>query len=99
MSLVTRNQLPGNMWIQFPGQPPQVGRGHSLAAAVVVEETPDAALVGGQVYWSGLAGTQWFFSPREDLAAVLMTQRYGGADLPYWTDFMSALRRDLRRGR
>jgi CubicO group peptidase (beta-lactamase class C family) len=96
MALVTRNQLPKDMWIQFPGEPPQVGRGHSFAAAVVVEEKPDVALVEGQVYWGGLAGTKWFFSPREDLAAVLMTQRYLGSDLPYWPAFLRALREDLR---
>jgi CubicO group peptidase (beta-lactamase class C family) len=96
MELVTRNQLPAGMWIQFPGQPPQVGRGHSLAAAVVVQEAPGVSLAEGQVYWGGLAGTKWFFSPREDLAAVLMTQRYMGSDLPYWPEFMRALREDLR---
>jgi CubicO group peptidase (beta-lactamase class C family) len=95
MALVTRNQLPEAMWIQFPGQPLQVGRGHSLAAAVIAEETPGVALVEGQVYWGGLAGTKWFFSPREDLAAVLMTQRYMGSDLPYWPNFLRALRQDL----
>jgi CubicO group peptidase (beta-lactamase class C family) len=96
MELVTRNQLPPGMWIQFPGQPLQVGRGHSLAAAVVVQEMPDVALVEGQVYWGGLAATKWFFSPREDLAAVLMTQRYMGSDLPFWPEFLRAVREDLR---
>ena len=96
MELVTRNQLPEGMWIQFPGQPPQVGRGHSLAAAVVVQETPGVALAEGQVYWGGLAGTKWFFSPREDLGAVLMTQRYMGSDLPFWPEFLRALHTDLR---
>jgi CubicO group peptidase (beta-lactamase class C family) len=95
MELVTRNQLPAGMWIHFPGQPVQVGRGHSLAAAVVMAQTPGIALAKGQVYWGGLAGTKWFFSPREDLGAVLMTQRYMGSDLPFWPDFMRALRRDL----
>lgn len=95
MTLVTSNQLPDHMWIQFPGQPTQVGRGHSLAAAVIVQETPRVALAEGQVYWGGLAGTKWFFSPREDLAAVLMTQRYMGSELPYWPDFLRALRQDL----
>lgn len=97
MELVTRNQLREGMWIQFPGLPVQAGRGHSLAGAVVVQETPGVALAEGQVYWGGLAGTKWFFSPREDLAAVLMTQRYMGSDLPYWPDFLRALREDLRR--
>lgn len=96
MELVTRNQLPAGMWIRFPGQPVQVGRGHSFAAAVVVEETPGVSLVPGQVYWGGLAGTKWFFSPDEDLAAVVMTQRFLGSDLPYWPAFLRALRQDLR---
>jgi CubicO group peptidase (beta-lactamase class C family) len=99
MELVTRNQLPEGLWIQFPGQPPQFGRGHSLAAAVVVHETPGVSLAEGQVYWGGLAGTKWFFSPREDLAAVLMTQRYMGSDLPYWPEFLRALRHDLETAR
>jgi CubicO group peptidase (beta-lactamase class C family) len=96
MALVTRNQLPQGMWIRFPDQPLQVGRGHSLAAAVVVEEKPELGLAKGQVYWGGLAGTKWFFSPREELAVVLMTQRYMGSDLPYWPAFLRALRQDLR---
>jgi CubicO group peptidase (beta-lactamase class C family) len=95
MELVTRNQLPQGMWIQFPGEPLQVGRGHSLAAAAVVEQQPELGLAEGQVYWGGLAGTKWFFSPREELAAVLMTQRYMGSDLPYWPAFLRALRQDL----
>ena len=99
MELVTRNQLPAGMWIQFPGQPLQVGRGHSLAAAVVVREAPGVAQAEGQVYWGGLAGTKWFFSRREDLAAVLMTQRYMGSDLPYWPGFLQALREDLQGAR
>lgn len=97
MEFVTRNQLPEGMWIRFPGEPLQVGRGHSLAAAVVVQEVPGVALVQGQVYWGGLAGTKWFFSPREDLAAVLMTQRYMGSDLPFWPEFLRALRQDIAR--
>jgi CubicO group peptidase (beta-lactamase class C family) len=96
MELVTRNQLPQGMGIQFPDQPLRVGRGHSLAAAVVVEEKPELGLAKGQVYWGGLAGTKWFFSPREELAVVLMTQRYMGSDLPYWPAFLRALRQDLR---
>lgn len=96
MELVTRNQLPQGMWIRFPGEPVQVGRGHSLAAAIVSHETEGVPFTEGQVYWGGLAGTKWFFSQREDLAAVLMTQRYMGGDLPYWPDFLRALREDLR---
>jgi CubicO group peptidase (beta-lactamase class C family) len=95
MPLVTGNQLPAGMWLRFPGQPERTGHGHSLAAAIVVQPSGDRAFAEGDVYWGGLAGTKWFFSPRDDLGAVLMTQRFGGSDLPYWPDFLRALRRDL----
>ncbi|MBC5781422.1 beta-lactamase family protein [Ramlibacter sp. USB13] len=96
MELVTRNQLPEGMWIQFPGLPVQQGRGHSLAGAVVVDGSHAVSLGEGQVDWGGLAGTKWAFSPREGVGAVLMTQRYMGSDLPYWPGFLRALREDLR---
>lgn len=85
LPLVTDNQLPAGMWISFPGAPPEHGRGHSFAASVNVEN--------GELQWGGLAGTKWMLSPREDLAAVLMTQRYMGVELPYWQQFKDGVRR------
>lgn len=83
LPLVTANQLPAGMWIGFPGAPLEQGRGHSFAASVM----------DGELQWGGLAGTKWFLAPRENLAAVLMTQRYMGADLTYWTQFKALVRR------
>jgi CubicO group peptidase (beta-lactamase class C family) len=93
MRYVTENQLPPGMWVGFPNAPLQVGRGHSFAASVRVEaSSAEPSSLPGEVQWGGLAATKWFFSPREQLAAVLMTQRYMGSDLPFWPEFKALLR-------
>jgi CubicO group peptidase (beta-lactamase class C family) len=93
MPLLLHNQLQPGQWIGFPGEPLQEGRGHSLAASVRVQPSAaDPAGAVGELQWGGLAGTQWFISPRDGLAAVLMTQRYMGFGLQYWTRFKQLVR-------
>lgn len=96
MALVLQNQLPPGQWIGGAGIPAVPGRGHSLAGSVTVQPSPlDPGSVEGELQWGGLAGTKWSVSPREDLAMVLMTQRYMGADLPVWTEFKQQVRAAL----
>jgi CubicO group peptidase (beta-lactamase class C family) len=93
MPLLTQNQLAPGQWIAFAGHPGLDGIGHSFGASVTVQASaanPDS--VEGEIAWSGLAGTQWMISPRENLAAVLMTQRYMGSWLPFWARFKQLLR-------
>jgi CubicO group peptidase (beta-lactamase class C family) len=93
MRFVEQNQLPEGMWIQFPGFPMIQGRGHSFASSVTVEAfAGDPTSRPGDMQWGGLAGTHWFYSPRERLGAVLMTQRYMGFGLPFWPQFKQAVR-------
>lgn len=96
MPLLLQNQLAPGQWIGGAGIPAVPGRGHSFAGSVTVEPSAvDPASVPGQLQWGGLAGTKWFLSPREDLAAVLMTQRYMGSELAFWGEFQQALRAAL----
>ncbi|MDM0015254.1 serine hydrolase domain-containing protein [Variovorax sp. J22P168] len=98
MRLVEQNQLPDGMWIQFPGSPMIKGRGHSFVSSVTVdsfEGEPNSR--PGDLQWGGLAGTHWFYSPRERLGAVLMTQRYMGFGLPFWSEFKQAVRASGQR--
>lgn len=96
MSLVTQNQLPAGMWVGFPGLPVQDGRGHSLAASVRVRPSAyEPGTPAGDVAWGGLAGTDWFFSPAEQLAVVFMTQRYMGSGLPLQAEFKRRVREAL----
>lgn len=93
MPLLTDNQLAPGQWVGFPGTPLLEGRGHSLAASVTVRTAPaDPSSVAGELQWGGLAGTNWLISPRENVAAVLMTQRYMGFGLPFWSNFKQLLR-------
>jgi CubicO group peptidase (beta-lactamase class C family) len=87
LALMASNQLPAGRWIEFPGRPAMVGRGHGLAGGVLMVPDalshPDAA---GELYWGGLAGTQWWISSRHDFAAAIMAQRWFGHDHPFVVD-------------
>jgi CubicO group peptidase (beta-lactamase class C family) len=79
IGMMSTNQLPDGMWVEFPNMPPFVGRGFGLGSSVAVQPGPyDPKEVTGEVSWGGLAGTVWWFNPRLDIAGVLMTQRYYG---------------------
>ena len=88
MPWLMRNQLGPGQWIGGPGITPVEGRGHSFGGSVTVQRSRiDPASLEGDVQWGGLAGTQWCISPSQDLALVLMMQRYMGSDLPFWSEF------------
>lgn len=100
MPLLYRNELAPGQWIGCPGIPALKGRGQSVVGSVTVEPSEDdPASVTGDLQWSGLAGTHWLVSPRDDIAAVFMTQRFAGSDLPVWPAFKQALRQALAAAR
>ena len=79
ISIMATNQLPEGMKLQIPNLPPIAGRGFGLGSSVVLSPAPfDPREVTGEVSWGGLAGTDWWFNPRLNIAGVLMTQRYFG---------------------
>jgi CubicO group peptidase (beta-lactamase class C family) len=84
LELMARNRLPESCFIQFPGFPPQVGRGHGLAGGVILAPTRlDHPQAAGELYWGGMAGTMWWVSAAHNFAAVVMTQRWLGFGHPY----------------
>jgi CubicO group peptidase (beta-lactamase class C family) len=97
LPLLFLNHLAPGQWIGYPGFPRVEGRGHSLAGSVTVQASaidPHSAI--GELQWGGLAATKWFVSPAENIAAVLMTQRYMGSELPFWGEFKQLVRQALR---
>jgi CubicO group peptidase (beta-lactamase class C family) len=93
---VVDNQLRPGLWIGFPGEPRITGRGHSFACSVTVQASAaDPSSEAGDLQWGGMAGTHWWISPSRQLAAVLMTQRYMGYGLPFWTEFKGLVRAAL----
>lgn len=77
--MMATNQLPEGMKLQIPNLPPVMGRSFGLGSSVVLGPAPfDPPEVTGEVSWGGLAGTDWWFNPRLNIAGVLMTQRFFG---------------------
>ena len=88
------NQLPAGRFIGFPNVGVFAGKGHGLAGGVVVTppatEHPQAA---GELYWGGMAATQWWIAPGREFAGVVMTQRWLGHGDPFVAD----LKREVYR--
>jgi CubicO group peptidase (beta-lactamase class C family) len=76
IALMMANQLPEGMWIRFPIVGELRGRGFGVAGALVSERSPlDHSDATGELFWGGYAGTQWWISPRANVAGLMMTQR------------------------
>ena len=88
LELMMSNQLPDGMWQRFPGFGELEGRGFGLAGGLIVEPTPlDHEASTGELYWGGVAGTQWWISPRANTAGLLMTQRQMAFAHPFAFEF------------
>ena len=77
----------------FPGYFDNRGWGFGVA---VVTGRDDVSAVPGRFGWDGGSGTSWWADPREDLTAILLTQRGGfplasGAYLDFWTSVYQAI--------
>jgi len=53
---------------------------------VVTPAKVDHPESGSELYWGGLAGTQWWLHPRHRVAGVLLTQRWMGFGDPFVAD-------------
>jgi CubicO group peptidase (beta-lactamase class C family) len=88
IALMMTNQLAESVWMRFPITGDLVGRGYGLAGGLIVQPSPlhhpDAS---GELYWGGLAGTQWWISPKTNVAGLLMTQRQMAFFHPFAFEF------------
>lgn len=76
IALMMTNQLPGGLSVRFPGVGELHGRGFGLAGALILAPARrDHENSIGELYWGGVAGTQWWISPRANVAGLMMTQR------------------------
>lgn len=88
------NRLPAGMVQTFPGTGPLPGRGHGWAGGIVLAPAEaDHPQREGELYWGGMAATQWWISARHGFAAALMTQRLWGFGDPFVAD----LKREVYR--
>jgi CubicO group peptidase (beta-lactamase class C family) len=82
------NQLPEGQWIRFALMGEQPGKVHGLAGGIIQTPSkfdhPDAS---GEFYWGGVAGTQWWISPKRNMAGVMMAQRQMSFVHPFSFEF------------
>ena len=70
-------------------------RGWGFGVAVVTRRD-DLAAVPGMFGWDGGLGTSWYSDPREEMVAILMTQRavfllFSAVYLDFWTSAYQAI--------
>jgi CubicO group peptidase (beta-lactamase class C family) len=76
IALMMTNQLADGVWMRFPMVGDLHGKGFGLAGGLILQPSQlDHKDSTGELYWGGVAGTQWWISPKADVAGVLMTQR------------------------
>jgi CubicO group peptidase (beta-lactamase class C family) len=92
------NQLPDGVWMRFAMTGEAVGKGYGLAGAVTVQPAPyDHADSRGEFWWGGVAGTQWWISPKTGVAGLLMTQRQMAFFHPFAIEFKRLAYEAVRR--
>ena len=78
------NQLAAGVSVRFATQGDVPGKGFGLGGSVThAPSSIEPQSATGEFQWGGLAGTHWWISPRNNLAAVVMTQRV----MAFWHPF------------
>ena len=74
--------------MRFPVVGELRGRAFGLAGGLILEPSPfDHESSIGELYWGGVAGTQWWISPKADVAGLMMTQRQMAFAHPFAVEF------------
>jgi len=98
IALMMTNQLADGVWMRFPMTGDLVGKGYGLAGAVTVQPAPyDHPDSSGEFWWGGVAGTQWWISPKTGVAGLLMTQRQMAFFHPFAVEFKRLAYEAVRR--
>src|SRR5690606_15541514 len=83
IDLMDSNHLPAGVARGSAGGGAAAGEGYGLGVRVVIDPAQAGNLTSAGTFgWSGAAGTHFFVDRAEDLVAVFMVQRMGGADGP-----------------
>ena len=99
IALTMTNQFPEGMWMRFPNTGVLQGQGFGLAGGLVEKPSPAGhADSAGELYWGGLAGTQWWISPRAGVAGVMMAQRHMGFFHPFAFQFKQLAYQAVKHG-
>jgi CubicO group peptidase (beta-lactamase class C family) len=98
IALMMTNQLPDGVWMRFPMTGELAGKGYGLAGALTLQPSPfDHGNSTGEFWWGGVAGTQWWISPKAGVAGLLMTQRQMAFFHPFAIEFKRLAYEAVRR--
>jgi len=100
IAMMMSNQLPEGRWIRFALMGEQPGKAHALAGGLILNPSPiDHPDAAGEFYWGGVAGTQWWISPKTGIAGVMMAQRQMAFVHPFSFEFKRMAYDAVKRGR
>ena len=100
IALMMTNQLPDGVWIRFAMMGELPGKAHGLAGGLILNPSRiDHENSAGELYWGGVAGTQWWISPRSNVAGVIMAQRQMAFIHPFSFEFKRLSYEAVRRAR
>jgi CubicO group peptidase (beta-lactamase class C family) len=93
VELMTCNHLPSALLpIAFEGSEPMLGLGYGLGFGVMLNPAQGGVMgSAGDHGWGGYAETYFWIDPREDLAAIMMTQFMPSFTYPIRKEFRTAV--------
>ena len=100
LALLTSNQLADGVSLRFAMMGELKGKAHGLAGGLILQPSPiDHPDSQGEIYWGGVAGTQWWISPKRNMAGVMMAQRQMAFIHPFSFEFKRLAYEAVKRGR
>jgi CubicO group peptidase (beta-lactamase class C family) len=88
IAVMMTKQLADGVWMRFPIVGELRGKGFGLSGGVILRPSPlDHKDSTGELYWSGVVGTQWWISPKANVAGLMMTQRQMAFAHPFAFEF------------
>jgi CubicO group peptidase (beta-lactamase class C family) len=94
------NQLANGVSIKFATMGEVPGKAHGLAGGLILQPSAtDHPNSAGELYWGGVAGTQWWISPKTNVAGVMMTQRQMAFTHPFSFEFKRLAYEAVKRAR
>ena len=88
LALLTDNQLADGVWLRFAMMGELKGKAYGLGGGLILQPSPiDHPDSQGEIYWGGVAGTQWWIAPKRNMAGVIMAQRQMAFVHPFSFEF------------
>jgi CubicO group peptidase (beta-lactamase class C family) len=100
LALLTDNQLTDGVWLRFAMMGELKGKAYGLGGGLILQPSPiDHPDSQGEIYWGGMAGTQWWISPKRNMAGVMMAQRQMAFVHPFSFEFKRLAYEAVKQGR